>query len=415
MFRFFLAAMVMLFHVFNVLAAKPTPGTFLGFTNSGVGILGVCCFFFLSGFLVTHMSCTYRYWKYPKLFILNRALRIYPTYIFVLIVSAAVLGSTRNYLMLPPVGVEKIATVLGANWIAELLGEGIIFWNKGWAHIVVFARNTMSLNGRGDWNPVLWTIDVELRAYAVIGILLFLTKNYLPNIVTPATSNHDTKIGRGWWQIVAISLVVIALGAAVDAFAFLLNPINIGLIYVKGNMNPLLIMHLNGASFLFFSPMFLFGGLLALARQQVIDPKRGRVGALFFAIVSIGCYYYWLIVQTNVPNSYRLLALSLYVTLLASAFSLIECDLGRGAKGKLRYWDSFLGDMAYPLYLINFPVAVWMSKSITEPAIYVVSSVVVAILVAAFVVRVAETPLKSIRRRLTETRGTTNPAILPTD
>jgi peptidoglycan/LPS O-acetylase OafA/YrhL len=102
-----------------------------------------------------------------------------------------------------------------------------------------------------------------------------------------------------------------------------------------------------------------------------------------------------------------LLALSLYVTLLASAFLLIEGDLGKGAKKELRYWDGFLGDMSYPLYLLNFPVALWMSKTIIEPAIYVAVSVVVAILIGAIVVSVAETPLKSIRRRLTETRDTT--------
>lgn len=408
--RFSLAAMVMLFHVFHVLAVKTCSDTgactFLGFTHLGVGILGVCLFFFLSGFLVSHMSCKYRYWTFPKLFVLNRTLRIYPTYLFVLVISIAVFEFTRTYLMQSLLGIDKIPVILGANWLSELLGWGINFWNKAWADIFVFARNTMSLESRGDWNPVLWTIDVELRAYAVIGLLLFLTKNYLARSVAGKTSSRGEIIGKGWRQIIIISLLAVMLAMAVDAVAFFLNPINIGAAWINSNIDSLWIMHQKGASLLFFSPMFLSGGLLALARQKVIDPQRGRIASWFFAIISIGCYYYWLMVQGNVPDHFRIAALLLYVILLTGIFFLIEYGLGGWANNKtLRFCDGFLGDMSYPLYLVNFPIAVYLSKSMTTPrtTIYIAGSVTIAVIMAILAVLAVEKPLKSIRRRLTET------------
>lgn len=78
--RFFLALLVALFHFFHFT-------DFRIFEQLAAGFFGVSLFFVLSGFLVTNMVIRNQYHLRPSGFVLNRTMRIYPTYFFTLLLA----------------------------------------------------------------------------------------------------------------------------------------------------------------------------------------------------------------------------------------------------------------------------------------------------------------------------------------
>lgn len=141
--RFFLAFNVVIFHLWN--AAAP-----------GAGPVAVLGFFFVSGFLVTQIvQEVYCRPGGTWAFVLNRALRIYPQYVFALVIGLAVI---RLY----PDVATHINTYLrwpatAAEWLPQLSIVGLA------------AANVRVL-------PATWTLGTELYFYAVIGLVTARSK-----------------------------------------------------------------------------------------------------------------------------------------------------------------------------------------------------------------------------------------------
>lgn len=156
--RFFLAANVVAFHLWN--AAAP-----------GAGPIAVIGFFFTSGFLITQVvQEVYAQPRKIGAFVLNRSLRIFPQYF-------AALGLGLLVIRAYPGVAYHINTYLRwpatpAEWVPQLTVFGLID-----ANVRVL--------------PATWTLGTELYFYLLIGLLT----------------------GRSRWTALALAVVSIPVGA----------------------------------------------------------------------------------------------------------------------------------------------------------------------------------------------------------
>jgi peptidoglycan/LPS O-acetylase OafA/YrhL len=136
LFRFSLALMVMSEH----LSGAVPPQT---------GRLAVEAFFCISGFLIS-MVATTRYAKRPAAFLVNRFLRIYPTYWACLAVGLLVVWLVPTSTELHP---SLLVPASAADWMANLAVFGL-------------TQQTVS-----RLLPAAWSLHTELWFYLVIGLL----------------------------------------------------------------------------------------------------------------------------------------------------------------------------------------------------------------------------------------------------
>ncbi len=138
--RLFLASVVMVSH--------------LGFTWGGInpGMLAVLCFYMLAGFVVTHLLTT----VFPKriemlhLFYIERFLRIYPLYIFMLLLTVVFLVATD-------------------------FGKPSFSWGSMVGHLLIIPLNyhmyvdsSVLQEPRSLLMPTAWSLGAELQAYLLL-------------------------------------------------------------------------------------------------------------------------------------------------------------------------------------------------------------------------------------------------------
>lgn len=115
--RFLLALLVALFHYFH-------------FTDLNIieqlaaGFFGVSLFFVLSGFLVTNMVIRNQYHLRPSGFVLNRAMRIYPTYFFTLVLAIFFVPAASSHLFDQMTRYDHLLDTSKYG----LIGQQFIFW-----------------------------------------------------------------------------------------------------------------------------------------------------------------------------------------------------------------------------------------------------------------------------------------------
>jgi peptidoglycan/LPS O-acetylase OafA/YrhL len=234
--RLLAAAAVMLFHsyVFTGRIAEDPVFVATGTTDSSV--IGVGCFFVISGFLVTRSWLTR-----PGVvaFAAARVLRIYPALFAAVAVSIVLAGAAtqvpwRDFVTSP--------VTIDYAW------RNALAWEVRYTLPGAFADNPYP----GAVNGSLWTLPVELRLYVAVAIAgmagllartdrcaaalivlvaLFLWKpEWLP--LTPrnaSTLNLALLFGLGALAYVARDRIPLSLGAfAVAIAAFIVNPWGIG-------------------------------------------------------------------------------------------------------------------------------------------------------------------------------------------
>ena len=136
LFRFSLALMVMSEHLSGLVPAQ-------------TGRLAVEAFFCISGFLIS-MVATTRYAGRPAAFLVNRFLRIYPTYWACLAVGLVVVLLVPTSTALHP---SLLVPETGADWFANLAVFGL-------------TQETAS-----RLLPAAWSLHTELWFYLVVGLL----------------------------------------------------------------------------------------------------------------------------------------------------------------------------------------------------------------------------------------------------
>jgi peptidoglycan/LPS O-acetylase OafA/YrhL len=145
--RLFAALLVLVSHSWALTArAEPT------FAGDTLGALGVTTFFAISGFLVA------RSWQLdprPVAFVVKRVLRLWPAFLVVLLLSAVALGPAVSDLSLR----GYFGSPLPPRYFSDNAGLHIAYDLPG-----VFAHNPYPHAVNGS----LWTLPVEVKAYALL-------------------------------------------------------------------------------------------------------------------------------------------------------------------------------------------------------------------------------------------------------
>jgi len=368
--RFYLASVVMFMH-------------FLHFTDwkllerMAAGIYGVSLFFLLSGFLVTNMIVKNRYDLRPQSFVLNRMLRIYPTYFFVLACALAFLPEAQLHIR---------------NQAA------LHDWSLVWAYPMLFSRNT-NVYFIGDWNPVLWTVDVELRAYLLITVLLFGARSTLGSRIREWVKKNG---------LPALFLLCGALAITIDIITVLMSPRSIrALVYYIENgdifrfLSTLSAPVVLAGGITYFLPMFFIGAILALRPVQL--PRLSGAVMTITLCAAVALFWNYLRIQTQVPEAWQAFDTMIFTATLGC----IVCFLRNGPLNRsawLKPIDSLLGNLSYPLYLLNFPVALWVAtgEKLNLSGIFV--TLILTLSLATACLSIIDEPIRRLRVRITEAR-----------
>lgn len=206
-----------------------------------------------------------------------------------------------------------------------------------------------------------------------------------------------------------LRLVVICIGLAflLDLLSVLFSPASMGILVMSRDNsmhNMLLIIFgpiADAAGILYFLPFFLIGAMLALKRSFWPVNAFWLLAVLFIWVNIL--YWNYLRIQTSVS-----VELLLFDTLLF-ALSLvgIMCLINKPPifSTRLRKIDSIAGDFSYPLYLLNFPVILWLNHNVDSSLsnILVVFGYVFLLTLACTVL--VDRPLRYLRVRITENRS----------
>jgi len=309
--RLLAAAAVMLFHSYVFTGHIAEDPVFLATGTTDSSVIGVGCFFVLSGFLVTRSWLTR-----PGLvaFSAARALRIYPALVVAVALSIVLGGMATS---VPWREFVASPVTIDYAW------RNALAWEVRFALPGAFAGNPYP----GAVNGSLWTLPVELRLYiavAIVGIAGMLTRadrcaavlvtlvalflwkpEWLPLAPQSAsTRNLALLFGLGALAYVARDRIPLSLAAfAIAVAVFAVNPWGVG----------------RGVWFL----LTLTYGTLVLAYHPRIQWRAyNRVGDY-----SYGLYVYAFPVQQTIVarapglTPLELLAVSFAVTLALAALS----------------------------------------------------------------------------------------------
>jgi peptidoglycan/LPS O-acetylase OafA/YrhL len=183
--RFFLAANVIEFHLWNSFAR-------------GAGPVAVMAFFYLSGYVITQIvQEVYATGKQAGAFLLNRFLRIYPQYVVAVLLS--------------------LAAVYCYPEVTEHIND-YMAWPEGWAQWVPQFAIFGLYGSDVRLLPATWSLSTELYYYLLIGLV----------------TGHSKKL------TVALFLVSLPVGALcalhVLPFDFYGHPVGNGFVFAFGSV-----------------------------------------------------------------------------------------------------------------------------------------------------------------------------------
>lgn len=321
------------------------------------GIHAVVMFFITSGFLIG-LAIERNYLGRTGEFILNRFLRIYPTFWLVLGLTALTIlmhGGT---------------TLKGADIAAVSL--------SGWGPLEVLRALPIVTGYPGSiWGPmaVAWSLQVELSFYIVVALLYWaLNALYAPD----ATVQRGRGVRRACW--LALGVYVVSASTVDLRFE---NPIA----YIPDFVLGLAISrHVLGRDSLQaiwpLVAVALFLSSLGFAHIMVTGDPHLRFFAPFSSFAS----------RLTVRHVYGL------PTLMALICIFVACVLI--APGPLaRKIDGFLGDLTYPFYLCHFAVLATMNQDFAgiPDSRRIWLSFSVAMLGAILLYLLVDRPIASIR------------------
>ena len=155
-FRLVLALFVVVQHVLRPLAPASLADALEPLEVGGVAVL---LFFALSGFIVSEAACAF-YRDRPLAFGVNRLLRLYPTYLLALLLTAGALllahGSSEAEPLLLPGAPDLSWRSFGANMLAILPGGSAILERAGTSPLL----------------DIAWALRVEMRFYFLLFLLI---------------------------------------------------------------------------------------------------------------------------------------------------------------------------------------------------------------------------------------------------
>ncbi|MGL4395583.1 MAG: acyltransferase family protein [Hyphomicrobium sp.] len=357
--RLLLAVLVLVQHTLHAMAPRWVEDWLAPY---GVGSMAVLVFFVLSGFIVCEAAERF-YRQRAGAFLVNRMLRIYPSYLIALvftIASAAVITAFgRGEAMRQHIGGDLAFTVteLAANIVGILPGG-------------------KTLMARADVLPVLdiaWALRVELLFYAILFAAVLAARI----------------LRREAAQVLALfALVLLAVSSAE----------NVG---VRTGM-------------LEFVPYFVCGGAVYYA----LVAQSGRwfaVGIALVALVLSGMHVLDQQVTSVVPiegYDHGLKPFVVFTALMLAWIFLLALPyvLGRLPPALARI-DQVLGDLTYPLYIWHTGTTMLVSAVLPERGWDAfLGGVIVSLAVAALVAQTIERRIGGLRAKV---RGVTFGTAVP--
>lgn len=342
--------------------------------NDGLALVGgrnaVQLFYMISGFLIAHVLHTNRSYDNPLRFYANRALRIYPTYYAVAILSliVALLGHSRWTAFYRDVGVLPGALVA--------LSNALIF-GQDWAMFgaVQDGRLTFTTDFHASTPPLYdgllipqaWTLGLELTFYLIAPFIVRRTRLMLGLLATSLAV-------RAW-------LFAIGLGTH-DPWTYRFFPAELSL--------------------------FLLGALanrlgLPLWQRIVAQPRWHQLPRIAVAVVSALVLSYFLLpIQEGIKTGGLMLV---FLVLLPLTF-LYQ------ARSQL---DRRLGDLSYPLYISHVLVTIVVGVILRaahigqNAAVVTFFNVIASLAFAALLNRILERPVEHLRSRVR--RGASAPSL----
>jgi peptidoglycan/LPS O-acetylase OafA/YrhL len=331
-FRLFLALVVVLWHTSRVAPIKGAIATEMLY-----GIVAVCVFFVLSGYIITEAARTF-YVGRPFAFLANRFVRLYPQYIAVLLIAGLVLT-------LPPAGAP-----LGA---ASLSPSNVI---KNFFSITPFVT---LLGERVDWISIVWALRVEFTFYALVCAGLLLS---------------------AWFPVLGRRSLLIVCASCLVGF-FLLQIFSYSLLL--GNV--------------MFVPMFVAGVSHSFFGRSL---ERERAAWAAVTAMAVGLSALQLLTYAQGGTAHRSLADAwaagfwmsglLFLVLLAAGFWMRFSTP----------FDRRAGELSYLVYLVHQPLVMLLEKQQLHTIWNVLLVPALTLAVAALLAHFTELPLSRLRLRL---------------
>jgi len=341
--RLLLASMVFLWHALPVFGFKSDIGA------TKFGPVAVFVFFVLSGFIIAEGAFTF-YRNKPLAFFGNRIVRLWPPYIFAVLVMLVVLTIAPD-----PGFPPNTAGRIGANLFGLFPTVPLTDWIFG-------------VKERGELLGIVWALRVEFAFYIVLAAGLCLA-------CRPVVARWPAALAASLWAILILHAVVYHLGTPAPKLTFYLT----------------------------FAPYFVLGVTVAAADHQKLKPQTALwigVAALILSVlhalthqVALPRTLAWRMPVTGA--SFVAAGLWLALTLLSAA------SLRHLSRVMPKRIDRLLGDLTYAVYLLHVP-AIMLVDHFTEsqgiPGI-LLAFILVLILSWACTVTV-EAALRPIRQRL---------------
>lgn len=331
-FRLVLAACVVLQHIHPILPKAIVERE----EHLELGTLGVYMFFMASGYIITEAIARV-YSNRPWAFITNRAVRILPPVLLIIMLTAimwAVLMAQGDHIALRTI---------------KLIGVSV-------AHLFPL---TDRITSEYELLGVMWALRVEFTFYLLCFIVLFA----VPYLTTVQRQS-----------------------AALIGGAVLL-----GLVFTYDCMRA-------APSMLRFIPYFLCGTCLYLASSQARPLARiaGIIAAIAFAGILVEQGHKPPVHEAAGFTRDRLSQTLIMVLLIALFTALSFIRIG----GRLARFDRALGDLSYPLYVVHDPIIVLVALYFAPGVPTAMATAVVALMVAWLLYTVVEQPLIALRARI---------------
>ena len=356
----FIAAMLVVAYHFGPSSASGCPWWLRNIM--GAGFCGVNLFFVLSGFVLTYVYAPLK-WERATLekFWSARVARIYPVYLFSLLVAAAPYFAgvfARN----PPTKAAAKSVVMLGSWLTLTQS-----WLGTWL--------------LGAWNAPAWSLSVEWFFYLVFP--LFARQLLRPQ---PQTS-VVVRLGLLWLAALAVPLLYLAIG-----------PDHVGWHDRSGNWldiikyNPILQL-----------PSFLCG--ITLGHAYLARPDRNRRGAApirFLLVAGVVLLGVTLVGSSLIP--YVLLHNGFMIPFFGMIIFGAAAHAGRISATLSVAPMIALGEASYAIYILHWPLHDLLGRVVTPTALATplgfVAYSLATIAVALAVYRYIEVPMRKRTRQI---------------
>ncbi len=324
--------------------------------------------------------------KNPTRFLINRALRIFPTYYLTLVFFSILPVVKIHFLNYQIIRFDSFSVYGFRQFLIEIAN----YWCSLWAYLLLIFRNT-NVAFEKDWNPALWTIDVELRAYLLMfAVVIFLRRS---------RDNYCEFLN------LTMLIRVIFLAAIIDFASVFVSPMLMGSIFTSHSAGMFKFFELafspvtNAAGILYHLPFFLFGSALALRNHtaQEIYRKKIKNFLLFFFIISNIMYWHYVGTHQSLTDEPRIISTVLFCFSSIFIYYLANSKLEFPISG--RNLDNLAGDLSYPIYLLNVPLAYSFRGLYNFEPFMNLLFAVFAIFSLSFIFVFIEKPLRTIRKK----------------